>query len=298
MYCFVFKKKKTQNKTGSMGGDKADTSISGYGVTGPGYSASPLQGATSTTSNQQTPGAPPLNRLVDIINTKPSVSSPSASSTTSSMTTAGVESTLSPYMGSSARLNSPPSPTQIDPFYTQANDSMQPLDDTWVTVFGHPPSATSFVLQEFATYGQIVRYVPPGHTEQGNWLHIKYQTRMQAQKALSKNGKILGGQFMVGVMACIDRKVMFGQAGVAQSPSTTFSKDEENAEPVSGANKAGLPNRIGFSNASRLDRTQSLRAGTRPLTNLNRPSTHDDSSIDVILYFLFPTFIHKYHYIS
>ena len=40
---------------------------------------------------------------------------------------------------------------------------------------------------------------------QGNWLHIQYQTKMQAQKALSKNGKVLANSLMVGVMPCIDK---------------------------------------------------------------------------------------------
>lgn len=33
------------------------------------------------------------------------------------------------------------------------------LDETWVTVFGIPQSATSFVLQEFSVYGQIIRHI-------------------------------------------------------------------------------------------------------------------------------------------
>jgi nuclear pore complex protein Nup53 len=56
---------------------------------------------------------------------------------------------------------SPPSPNQIDPFYTYG-DSIKiddKLDDTWITLFGFPQSATSYVLQEFSIYGQIIRHV-------------------------------------------------------------------------------------------------------------------------------------------
>lgn len=284
---------------------KQDANLSGYGVPGgattTSYSPSPLQsgGQTGATpsSGQQAPGAPPLNRLVDIMNAKPSAASPSGSSLGAAV--GGGEPLLSPYMPSSSGstgastsgpyrlLNSPPSPTQIDPFYTQGNDSMQPLDDTWVTIFGHPPSATSYVLQEFATYGQIVRYVPPSQTEQGNWLHVKYQTRMQAQKALSKNGKILGGQFMVGVMACIDRKIMFGTGGgggPGGSLGAPSGSNEENTEPqsIGGGGAPSKPNFAGRS-AAKLDRTQSLRTNARPLSMINRAAStaHDDSSIDV-----------------
>jgi len=257
-----------QMRPSSVGLEKVEPNMSGYGAT---YSPSTLHPATPS----QAPGAPPINRLVDLMNTKPSSTTPVNNQYQSSV----LEPNLSPYTPavshSQTRLNSPPSPGQIESSTYQETASSNG-EDTWVTIFGHPPSATSFVLQEFATYGQIVRYVPPGSSEQGNWLHVKYQTRMQAQKALSKNGKILGGQFMVGVMSCMDRKVMSGATA-----STTFnltSTNEENTEPP--INKSTLPVR-GFSGA-RLDRTQSLRAGVRPLSQLNRPqpTIHDDSSID------------------
>ena len=44
---------------------------------------------------------------------------------------------------------------------------------------------------------------------QGNWLHIQYQSKLQAQKALSKNGKVLANSLMVGVMPCIDKVNIF-----------------------------------------------------------------------------------------
>ena len=36
-------------------------------------------------------------------------------------------------------------------------------------------------------------------------MHLHYQSRLQAKKALSKNGKIFGGSIMVGVAHCIDK---------------------------------------------------------------------------------------------
>ena len=42
----------------------------------------------------------------------------------------------------------------------------------------------------------------------GNWMHIHFQSKIQARKALSKNGKVFGTGVMVGVHQCID-KVMF-----------------------------------------------------------------------------------------
>jgi hypothetical protein len=99
---------------------------------------------------------------------------------------------------------SPLTPAQLDPFYTYGESIRldEKLDETWITVFGFPPSATSYILQEFANYGQIINHVP---STQGNWLHIQYQSKLQAQKALSKNGKILANSLMIGVMQCIDK---------------------------------------------------------------------------------------------
>ncbi|XP_002156501.1 nucleoporin NUP35 [Hydra vulgaris] len=100
----------------------------------------------------------------------------------------------------------PQSPAQIDPFYSQEDviNSDDIIDDTAVTVFGFPPAASSYILQEFSQYGTIEKYEM--HNV-GNWLHIKYQTRIQAKKALSKNGKQYAQRIMVGVLPCIKKQI-------------------------------------------------------------------------------------------
>jgi hypothetical protein len=45
---------------------------------------------------------------------------------------------------------------------------------TWVTVFGFPPSAASYILSQFSQCGTILQHHMPAN---GNWMHIKYQTR-------------------------------------------------------------------------------------------------------------------------
>ncbi|XP_051998849.1 nucleoporin NUP35-like [Xyrauchen texanus] len=98
------------------------------------------------------------------------------------------------------------SPAQVDPFFTQGNalSSEDQLDDTWVTVFGFPPASASYILLQFAQYGNIIKHV------MGNWMHIQYQSKLQARKALSKDGKIFGEAIMIGVKPCIDKSVMEG----------------------------------------------------------------------------------------
>nr|XP_002128577.1 nucleoporin NUP35-like isoform X1 [Ciona intestinalis] len=103
---------------------------------------------------------------------------------------------------------SPPSPAQIDPFYTQG-EALTPdvkLDDTWVTVFGFPPSSASFVLQRFSQYGSILHHQMAA--DNGNWMHIHYESRLQVKKAMSRNGKVVGTNVMIGVVPCIDVEIM------------------------------------------------------------------------------------------
>jgi len=232
---------------------------------------------------QVPPGAPPINRLVDILNNKQGYN-PNMSNCASNLispndslrnnnklniendyygagTCDKTDLSFTPNVSSLNRINSPPSPNQVDPFYTYG-DSIKmddKLDDTWVTIFGFPQSATSYVLQEFSIYGQIIRHVP---NNQGNWLHVQYSNKLQAQKALSKNGKVLANQLMVGVMPCIDKRVM-GSNSISSEQSSAVSPNSSSSKPT------GLSRN--FSAGSKLDRTQSLRTTSRPLGPFNGP---------------------------
>ncbi|XP_068101474.1 nucleoporin NUP35 [Hyperolius riggenbachi] len=99
------------------------------------------------------------------------------------------------------------SPAQIDPFYTQGDalTSEDQLDDTWVTVYGFPQASASYILLQFAQYGNIIKHVM---SNTGNWMHVQYQSKLQARKALSKDGKIFGDCIMIGVKPCIDKSIM------------------------------------------------------------------------------------------
>ncbi|CAG5133465.1 unnamed protein product [Candidula unifasciata] len=115
----------------------------------------------------------------------------------------------------------PISPAQTDPFFTQENlKSTDVLDETWVTVFGFPPGATSFILQQFSQYGTILKYVIPSEC---NWMHIHYLSKLQAKKAISKDGKIFGGCLKIGVTQCIEKRVMEDKENVFTSPALNNS---------------------------------------------------------------------------
>ncbi|XP_071853520.1 nucleoporin NUP35-like isoform X2 [Apostichopus japonicus] len=130
-------------------------------------------------------------------------------------------------------LMSPParsSPAQIDPFYTQGEAIIPDteLDQTWVTIFGFPPSAASYILQQFSQYGNIQKHVVASN---GNWMHLQFSSKLQAKKALSKNGKIFGGNIMIGATPCIDKGVM--EVGKENLYSNTLAETPTSKRTVS-----------------------------------------------------------------
>lgn len=114
------------------------------------------------------------------------------------------------------------SPAQVDPFYSQGESlsSEDQLDQTWVTVFGFPPASASYILLQFAQYGNILKHTM---ASPGNWMHLQYQSRLQARKALSKDGKVFGDAIMVGVKPCIDKSVMDSSVAISSPLSMSFS---------------------------------------------------------------------------
>lgn len=130
------------------------------------------------------------------------------------------------------------SPAQVDPFYSQgeALSSEDQLDQTWVTVFGFPPASASFILLQFAQYGNILRHKM---ASPGNWMHLQYQSRLQARKALSKDGKVFGDCIMVGVKPCIDKSVMDSSEAVSSpvlsSSSVLPSTPRSSIRPLSAS---------------------------------------------------------------
>ncbi|XP_071328759.1 nucleoporin NUP35 isoform X2 [Trachinotus anak] len=124
------------------------------------------------------------------------------------------------------------SPAQVDPFYSQGESlsSDDQLDQTWVTVFGFPPASASYILLQFAQYGNILKHTM---ASPGNWMHLQYQSRLQARKALSKDGKVFGDAIMVGVKPCIDKSVMDSSEAVSSPLSTSFSSSALPSTPRS-----------------------------------------------------------------
>uniref|UniRef100_A0A8C4WYY1 Nucleoporin NUP53 n=1 Tax=Eptatretus burgeri TaxID=7764 RepID=A0A8C4WYY1_EPTBU len=164
-------------------------------------------------------GAPPVRGLYDDLGSSPATQSPFTplqrlplhSPLSSNLPCTPCSGTLSTsILSSSADVIPYPhktSPAQADPFYRQgeALSSEDMLNQTWITVFGFPPASASYILMQFAQYGNVIRHVM---ASDGNWMHVQYQSKLQARKALGKDGKVFGDCIMVGVKPCIDKNIM------------------------------------------------------------------------------------------
>ncbi len=130
----------------------------------------------------------------------------------------------------------------------------------WVTIFGFPPSATGYILSQFSQYGNIACHHMPANS---NWMHVKYQTRVQAQKALSKSIRVLGGSIMIGVCPCTDANVEENVASVSALGRTETSFFE------SGGNVSNVNSTFGGNGAR-------LNTSIRPLAQTLKSSSNQN----------------------
>ncbi|XP_030808136.1 nucleoporin NUP35 isoform X1 [Camarhynchus parvulus] len=202
-------------------------------------------------SHKDKGGAPPVRSIYDELSSPGLGSTPLSLRRTASFTLSQSPSTgiLPSTPGAASSMFSPASigqpkkttlsPAQLDPFYTQGDSltSEDQLDDTWVTVFGFPQASASYILLQFAQYGNILKHVM---SNTGNWMHIRYQSKLQARKALSKDGKIFGESIMIGVKPCIDKSLMENfERSSTSSMSSIFTPPTKSAgTPTQPANNS------------------------------------------------------------
>jgi Nup53/35/40-type RNA recognition motif len=145
-----------------------------------------------------------------------------------------------PLPSSSADALSETFDAETDRFYQQPDmNASTRFDERWVTVFGFSRDRTTEVLHGFQKYGEIEQH----RMGTGNWLHMRYATKLQAQRALSKNGKILNGDLMLGVAPCIDESAWLKQqqhhhSDASSSPS---SSSAHRLRPAAATLSATMP---------------------------------------------------------
>jgi nuclear pore complex protein Nup53 len=72
-----------------------------------------------------------------------------------------------------------------------------PDEEEWITVFGFYPSDTNLVLREFEKCGVILKHI--SGPRDANWMHILYQSRYDARRALAKNNTQISSSLIIGV---------------------------------------------------------------------------------------------------
>lgn len=81
-----------------------------------------------------------------------------------------------------------------------------PFNSFWITVFGFPPSSIATILSHFAQCGTIVDKI--FSPQNGNWIHLRFSSRIECDKALNFNGKIIANSLMIGVVPCTDQTII------------------------------------------------------------------------------------------
>ena len=76
----------------------------------------------------------------------------------------------------------------------------------WVTIYGFPPAAVSMILTHFAQCGTILEKIFPA--QNGNWIHLRFASSLECEKALNYHERILANSLMIGVTHCKDPNVI------------------------------------------------------------------------------------------
>jgi nuclear pore complex protein Nup53 len=113
-----------------------------------------------------------------------------------------------------------PIPHTINDFNDNSyqNSFVHEKKDFWITVFGFPPESTSIVLSHFSTCGTILEK----STDTGNWIHLRYSSRGECDKALLYNGKVIAHNLMIGVIRCKEETITDKENG--EYPPANISK--------------------------------------------------------------------------
>lgn len=88
-------------------------------------------------------------------------------------------------------------------------------ENFWITIFGFPQNASSQILAHFSQCGSILEKF----YSSGNWMHLKFSSKLECDKALLYNGKIINNNLMVGVLRCTDESIIDKENNVSQRPA-------------------------------------------------------------------------------
>lgn len=174
------------------------------------------QSSSANNANASISG-PPINSLFDNLRSEKSFQTPSKTfynqqqqlppQDTSLINRSGFNQSriMSPIPNSNMNdfNNSHAYPTAIQQSFNQSYNGGIKSNEFWITVFGFPSTSVSLVLAHFSGCGTILEKV----CSSGNWIHLRFSSRGECDKAMLYNGKIIGNNIMIGVTRCTDESV-------------------------------------------------------------------------------------------
>ncbi|XP_020585090.1 nuclear pore complex protein NUP35 [Phalaenopsis equestris] len=153
---------------------------------------------------------------------------------------------------SRALIMLPPLTEAVRPEMQKNNLHMETLDEEeWVTVYGFAPGDTNLVLREFEKCGTILKHLPG--PRDANWMHILYQNRYDARRALGKNGAQINSVLIIGVKPVdyaqrqyLDERLNSSNHASllipSFSPRTTYGRSTSSSIAASGIGVTARPN--------------------------------------------------------
>ncbi|KAL6764941.1 hypothetical protein V8C86DRAFT_2466287 [Haematococcus lacustris] len=106
------------------------------------------------------------------------------------------------------------------PVYSLQYEPAPQYEDVWVTIFGFTPTDVPLILREFSSCGDILQWGTYGQP-QANYIHVQFQNKFGAQRALLRNGESLLSSLIVGVKP-LDVKHRAAVEGVDAAQGSTL----------------------------------------------------------------------------
>ena len=114
-------------------------------------------------------------------------------------------------------------------------------NDVWVTAFGFTRNEVQLVLKELSKCGDICNWGYFSNSSSTNFIHIQYQNKHAAQRALLRSGELLSSALILGVKPLDPRhRVAIEEQvnGVSPSPfnnSIPEAREQRNDAPYESA---------------------------------------------------------------
>uniref|UniRef100_A0A8D9F1N8 Nucleoporin NUP53 n=1 Tax=Cacopsylla melanoneura TaxID=428564 RepID=A0A8D9F1N8_9HEMI len=110
-------------------------------------------------------------------------------------------------------------------FGTPVGSNSLESQSCWVTMFGFmSENQCQAIVSQLGQIGNIVEFRYPAKKEESNWVHLRFNSRMEVKRVLAYNGKIYGNT-MMGVVPCRDMSVLRDTTNLTSPLNTSYGGD-------------------------------------------------------------------------